>query len=123
MAKKTGSSIGIGTLIFWAIMGYMWFNDGDDDKKEVKIVDQPKAVIEETTKQKSIDLTKLKEEGTKIFEQVVEKVKEELEEKEVVSAPDPEPEKKHEKEEPPVISAEPEKKIEDKPSNKGMKKL
>lgn len=120
MARKTKVTFNFTWIVFMIIAYNLFFSD-DEDKKEVKIVDQPKATVEEVSTQKGIDLTKLKEEGTKVLNQVVEKVKEEIESKKS------EPEEKREE----VIIAEPEKEEEevtelnplnDQPET-GMKKL
>ena len=35
MSKKSGG-IGLGSIVFWAILAFMWFSDDDEDKKDVE---------------------------------------------------------------------------------------
>lgn len=46
--SKSGSSIGIGTVIFWAAIAFMWFSDDDEDKKEVESKDSTESAVVET---------------------------------------------------------------------------
>jgi hypothetical protein len=128
MARKTRVTFNFTWIIFMIIAYNLFFGDDDADKKEVKIQDQPKATVEEVSTQKSIDLTKLKEEGIKVLDQVVDKVKEEIEANKSKQEPEPPPEEKREE----TMVAEPEKEKEevpelkplnDKPKETGMKKL
>ena len=70
--RSTGSGIGIGTLIFWAWIGYTFFIDNDSDKKEMIIENKAQQTIVEP----------VKEEKTSIaieLNSIVKQAKEELE--------------------------------------------
>ena len=63
MSSSTGSGIGIGGIIFMLVVGYnLFFDDDDEDKKDVDSKKDKKPAISETTK-KSIE--KVKEDAKK----------------------------------------------------------
>ena len=106
MSRRSGSrsTISITTIIFWAFLGYMWFGgDDSDDKKRVEIREQ-QSVVEQTTNNEDIDLTKLKDEGSRVVNQLLDKAKQKINEvKKDTDENKPDPKE----EQSPVMVAEP----------------
>lgn len=46
MSSKS-SGVGLGTIIFWGFLCFMWFGDSDDSDTNVEIVSQDDIVVEE----------------------------------------------------------------------------
>jgi hypothetical protein len=115
VAKKSG--ISIGSLIWIAVIGYIFFGGDDNDSKEVTVRDQETTEIVETLKETGQELKSvIKEKGIEIVDQI--KAEKEAE------TPKPEPPPKKEK----SMVAEPEKQEElkpltDEPKSEGMKRL
>jgi len=120
MSSKS-SGIGLGSIIFWIFMGFLWFGDSDDDSTEVEIVEQDAPIITEAVK------NKVKDVGAQITD-IVKQVKNNIEETietaqtETIDKPEEvmeeviyEPPRELEKEE--LIP------VEDKPQIEEMKKL
>lgn len=46
MSSKTSSGFGLGTIIFWIVMGFLWFGDSNDEPDTtIEIVSQEENVI------------------------------------------------------------------------------
>ena len=119
---KSRMTISLSSIVWFAIMGYIFFGGDDNDSKEVKIHDQDKPVISETIKE---DAKRIGKELTVLVKDAASEIQSQLEEKRSED-PKPEPPPKRE----PEMVAEPEKPIEklkpltdDKPSTGEMKKL
>ena len=70
--SKSGSSIGIGTVIFWAVIAFMWFGDDDDkDKKDIESKDSTESAVVEAE-----DGSRAKNELVKSWESVLAQAKE-----------------------------------------------
>jgi len=127
MANKS-SGIGIGTIVFWGFLAYIFFGGDDNDTKKIEIIDQDKPAIVETIKESG---KKIFAEGKIIIEAGSEKIKEELNKKTeatvIVSEPEAKPDPEEEKSEEMIAKQKPEKDelktLNDNNTNIGMKKL
>ena len=72
MSKSTSGGIGLGTIIFWAFLAWMFFSDGESDKTEVEVKPQDETQISDHLKNAANEV----KEGTKL---IIEKAKKELE--------------------------------------------
>lgn len=74
MSKKGGGTIGIGTLIFWGWLAYMFFGgDSDDNKsKEVEIKTQDEIATEKPTEEISKHIHEAVGSAAKAFQEVKE---------------------------------------------------
>ena len=103
MSRSGGGGISIGTIIFMVIIANWLFND--DDKEEVKIVDQAKQAVEKAGE------VIMETRDAKTVQEIIEKAKEkfkedkaEFPEKEKISKEEPE------KEDPKIVSPDSENK-------------
>jgi hypothetical protein len=124
MSNKRSGGIGIGTIIFWLIVGYMWW--GGDNKKETKIITNEKTSVSDTVRDSAQNIkkefTKIIKSAKKRVEIIVDENKKEKEKEKPKEEKEETVAKKEEKQTPVLSAPVPE--INQKPETKTeLKKL
>lgn len=121
MARKR-ITISFSSIIWLAIMGYIFFGGDDNDSKEVTVREQEKPVISETLKE---DVKRLGKDITEVVKKAATEIQTELTKDKEEPEPEPPPQREESMVAEPETKPEPEKlkPLDDKPSTGGMKRL